>query len=135
MLTFDSTFLKILGNRSAIVQAPMAGVSTPALAAARVETPVRSDRSASARPMHLERGDGIADFRAQVVALAFTRRLLPSPGARRRPFARRVGWNRLRPEFARFDAEPPRALRRDLPELRGGRRDARPRSSPSDRRS
>jgi nitronate monooxygenase len=104
-----NTFLRTLGITMPIIQAPMAGVSTPAMAAAvsnagglgsigvgasnaeAARRMIASVREASDRPLNV-------NVFCHRPAVADT--------------AREAAWlARLAPEFARYGAEPPRALR------------------------
>ena len=109
MLNFDSTFLKMVGIDLPIVQAPMAGVSTPALAAAASNAGALGSLGLGATDAPGARAM-IADFRARSSRSLHANVFCHRPA--RADAVREAAWiERLRPEFARFDAEPPRALR------------------------
>jgi nitronate monooxygenase len=100
--------LSLLQTDLPIIQAPMAGTSTPALAAAAANAGalgsigVGAVNAATARKM-------IADFRARS-SRSLNVNLFCHPPAQSDP-AREAAWiERLRPEFAQFDSEPPGAL-------------------------
>ncbi len=101
--------LNRLGLSVPLIQAPMAGVSTPALAAAVTEAgalgsiAVGATDAAGACAM-------IAEVRARTAG-AFNVNLFVHGPASSDP-AREAAWlDWLRPRFAEFDAEPPTALR------------------------
>lgn len=100
--------LSLLQTDLPIIQAPMAGTSSPALAAAAANAGalgsigVGAVNAATARKM-------IADFRARSSRSLNVNLFCHSP-AQSDP-AREAAWiERLRPEFAQFDSEPPGAL-------------------------
>jgi nitronate monooxygenase len=104
-----NTFLRTVGVTLPIIQAPMAGVSTPAMAAA------------------VSNAGGLGSIAVGASDAETARRMIASVReASDRPFnvnvfchrpavansAREAAWiARLAPEFARYGAEPPRALR------------------------
>jgi nitronate monooxygenase len=101
--------LELLGIDVPIIQAPMAGVSTPELAAAVSNAGalgsigVGATNAPGAREM-------IAAFRARSTRSLNVNVFCHAPA--RADHAREAKWlERLRPEFARFDARPPAALR------------------------
>lgn len=102
-------FLTRLNLDIPIIQAPMAGISTPALAAAVSNhgalgsIAVGAVNAAAARAM-IQQVRGRTDR-------AFNVNLFAHRKARHRPL-REAAWLRfLKPSFARFDAEPPHSLR------------------------
>jgi nitronate monooxygenase len=100
--------LKRLGISVPLVQAPMAGVSTPALAAAVIDAGALGSLGAGASD-----AAGARAMIAELVARtdgAFNVNLFVHRPAVVDP-VREAGWlDRLRPWFAAFDAEAPRAL-------------------------
>src|SRR4051794_9580484 len=100
--------LGLLKIDAPIIQAPMAGVSTPAMAAAVSNAGglgsigVGATNAAGARQM-------IAAFRERSRRSLNVNVFCHAPA--RADHAREASWiERLRPEFARFDASPPTAL-------------------------
>ncbi len=103
-----ATLLELIGIDLPIVQAPMAGVSTPAMAAAVARAGalgsigVGATDATGARKMIAEARE--RSRRSLHVNVFCHRPARPDP-------ARDAAWiERLRPEFARLGAEPPRAL-------------------------
>jgi nitronate monooxygenase len=104
-----TTFLQRLGMDLPIIQAPMAGVSTPALAAAVCEAGALGSIAVGATDAAGAAGM-IAETRERT-ALPFNVNLFCHAPATPDP-AREAAWiAALRPTFARFDAEPPPVLR------------------------
>jgi nitronate monooxygenase len=101
--------LDLLRIDAPIVQAPMAGVSTPAMAAAVSNAGGLGSIGVGATDAS-GAGRMIAEFRAQSRRSLNMNVFCHAP-ARADP-AREARWiERLRPEFARLDAAPPAALR------------------------
>jgi nitronate monooxygenase len=105
----QSRLLDRIGIRLPIIQAPMAGVSTPAMAAAVSEAgglgsiAVGATDAGGAEAM-------IAELRERT-ALPFNVNLFCHRPAQSRPDVESRWIERLRPQFAEFDARPPEALR------------------------
>lgn len=103
------SFIERFGLSIPLIQAPMAGVSTPSLAAQVCETGGLGSIAIGASDPHTART--MIDETRQRTARPFNVNLF----AHREPerdAAREAAWLEfLRPVFAEFDAEPPRALR------------------------
>lgn len=105
-----------LGHATAVIQAPMAGVSTPALTAAVANAGglgfvALATFTAEQARQALEQTRALTD-RPFGVNLFCHEPAEPDPG-------RDARWlDRLRPDFARFDAAPPAALRELYPSFR-----------------
>src|SRR5215468_2976509 len=92
-----------------IVQAPMAGVSTPAMAAAAANAGALGSLGVGATDVEGARRM-IAETRARSTRSLNVNVFCHAPAVS--DSAREKAWiERLRPELARFGAEPPRALR------------------------
>ncbi len=105
----STSLLELLAIDAPIIQAPMAGVSTPAMAAAVSNAGglgsigVGATNAVGARQM-------IAAFRERSSRSLAVNVFCHVPARADR--AREASWiERLRPEFARFDAQPPPALK------------------------
>lgn len=108
-----------LGLRRPLIQAPMAGVSTPELAAAVCAAGGLGSVALGALDVAGARRD-IDRLRA-LSGEAFAVNLF-CHGPARRDAAREAAWlGRLAPEFARFGAAPPPALGEIYPSFRGNR--------------
>lgn len=92
-----------------LIQAPMAGVSTPALAAAVSEAGGLGSIALGASDVGGARAM-IADLRARTDR-AFNVNLFVHPAPRRDPQKEAAWLDRLRPLYAEFGAEPPASLR------------------------
>nr|WP_319247277.1 nitronate monooxygenase [uncultured Celeribacter sp.] len=101
-------FLSVLSLRLPIFQAPMAGVSTPALAAAVSEAGGLGALGLGASTPQAA-AKAIAETRA-LTARAFNVNLFCHAPARRDPAQEQAWIARNHPMFARFDAEPPAHL-------------------------
>lgn len=97
-----------LGLDHPIVQAPMAGVSTPELAAAVSNAGGLGSLGLGAMPVDAARG-AIAQTRART-GRAFGVNVFCHAPARRDPVREAAWLDRLRPHFAAFDARPPKTL-------------------------
>lgn len=107
-MAIETRFTKLLEIDLPIVQAPMAGVSTPEMAAAVSNGGGLGSISVGAANAEKAR-DAIAATR-QITNAAFNVNLFAHDPARANP-AREAAWlAMLRPQFAEFDAEPPSAL-------------------------
>ena len=103
-----TTLLDRLGLSLPIVQAPMAGTSTPALAAAVSNAGGLGSIGLGAAGT--ERGRAMIDAVRQQTERAFNVNVFCHQPARPEP-AREAAWTaRLQPEFARYGAEPPARL-------------------------
>jgi NAD(P)H-dependent flavin oxidoreductase YrpB (nitropropane dioxygenase family) len=60
-MAIDNPLLQLLGIRLPIIQAPMAGISSPAMAAAQVKGRERNDSIVEARGRRPARGHKLAD--------------------------------------------------------------------------
>ncbi len=100
--------LERLGLEAPIIQAPMAGTSTPALAAAVSEAGGLGSIGVGAAGA--ERARGMIDAVRQRTVRAFNVNLFCHQPAKA-DAAKQAAWiERLRPAFARYGAEPPAAL-------------------------
>ena len=104
-----SSFLELIGIDLTIVQAPMAGISTPTLAAAVSNAGALGSLGLGAMDAAGARG-AIAEFRALSPRSLHVNVFCHRPA---RPDAvREAAWiERLRPEFHRLGAEPPTVLK------------------------
>jgi nitronate monooxygenase len=105
----QSALLKLLGIELPIVQAPMAGVSTPEMAAAVSNTGALGSIGVGATDAEGARAM-IKAVRART-SRPFNVNVFCHRAARARPAVEKAWIERLRPDFSRFDAEPPTALR------------------------
>ncbi|HTV84867.1 MAG TPA: nitronate monooxygenase [Dyella sp.] len=108
MATPTSPLLDLLGIRVPIIQAPMAGVSSPAMAAAVSESGGLGSLGVGAMNAAKAR-EAIGQFRALSAGPlninVFTHRPAQADAVKQ------AAWiERLRPHFERYDAEPPAAL-------------------------
>jgi nitronate monooxygenase len=103
-----SNFLKRIGITLPIIQAPMAGTSTPAMAAAVTNAGALGSIGVAAVGA-AEAGKMIATIRAQTSG-PFNVNVFCHRPATARPEIERDWLARLAPVFARYDAEPPEAI-------------------------
>src|SRR6516225_6747268 len=104
-----SNFLKRIGITLPIIQAPMAGISTPAMAAAVSNAGALGSIGVGAVDANTARGM-IADLRAATDRPFNVNVFCHRPPSEDR--ARESAWlNRLGPVFANFGGEPPKKLR------------------------
>ena len=107
--------LELLDIEQPIIQAPMAGISTPAMAAAVANAGGLGSIGVGAASAATA-GEMIAAVRALSNRSLNVNLFCHQPA--RADAAREAAWlKRLRPEFDRFGAEPPARPPRDLPEL------------------
>ncbi|MEO1042867.1 MAG: nitronate monooxygenase [Pseudomonadota bacterium] len=103
------TFLRKIGLDVPIIQAPMAGVSTPALAAAVSNAGGLGSLAVGAVNAHRAR-QMIAETRA-LTSRAFQVNVFVHPEPRANPTREATWLDALKPQFQAFDAQPPEHLR------------------------
>ncbi len=102
-------FMDLVGIRLPIIQAPMAGVSTPNMAAAVSAAGALGSIGVGATDADGAR-EMVRTIRARTIA-PFNVNVFCHRPARSRPAIESAWIDRLRPEFERFDSSPPSALR------------------------